>query len=42
MTVSPDATAIATLKERYGVPKRSLEIVSLCEEESSRFPTTGG
>jgi allantoate deiminase len=35
------ATAIGTLKERYGAPRRSLEIVSLCEEESSRFPTTG-
>jgi allantoate deiminase len=30
--------AIAALKEQYGRPKRSLEAVALCEEESSRFP----
>mgnify|MGYP001228322907 CR=1 FL=1 len=34
-------SAVSTLKERYGTPKRSIEVVSLCEEESSRFPTTG-
>lgn len=33
-------TALGALKERYGTPKRTLEAVSLCEEESSRFPTT--
>jgi allantoate deiminase len=31
-------TAIRTLKEQFGQPKRTLEFVSLCEEESSRFP----
>lgn len=35
------ATALGALKERFGTPKRTLEVVSLCEEESSRFPTTG-
>lgn len=30
--------AIRTLKERFGQPKRTLEILSFCEEESSRFP----
>jgi allantoate deiminase len=30
--------ALRTLRERFGQPKRTLEIVSLCEEESSRFP----
>jgi allantoate deiminase len=29
--------AIQTLKERFGTPKRTLEVVALCEEESSRF-----
>jgi len=31
--------AIKALKERFGQPKRTLEAVSLCEEEGSRFPT---
>jgi allantoate deiminase len=31
-------TALRTLKEQFGQPKRTLELVSLCEEESSRFP----
>lgn len=31
--------AVRALLERYGRPKRTLEVVSLCEEESSRFPT---
>jgi allantoate deiminase len=31
--------AIKALKERFGKPKRTLEAVSLCEEEGSRFPT---
>jgi allantoate deiminase len=31
--------ALKTLKERYGTPKRTLEAVALCEEESSRFPS---
>ncbi len=30
--------AIQSLREQYGRPKRTLEAVSLCEEESSRFP----
>lgn len=32
--------ALKALKARYGMPKRTLECVSLCEEESSRFPAT--
>lgn len=32
--------ALRALRERYGPPKRTLECVSLCEEESSRFPAT--
>lgn len=31
-------TAVASLKEQYGRPKRTLEVVSFCEEEGSRFP----
>ncbi len=31
--------AVKALRERFGQPKRTLEIVSLCEEEGSRFPT---
>jgi len=31
--------AIRTLKEQFGTPKRTLEALSLAEEESSRFPT---
>lgn len=30
--------AIRALKEQFGKPKRTLEAVSLCEEEGSRFP----
>jgi len=30
--------AIRTLREQFGVPKRPLEAVALCEEEGSRFP----
>lgn len=30
--------ALIYLKERYGTPKRNLEVVSLAEEEGSRFP----
>jgi allantoate deiminase len=30
--------AIKTLSERFGQPKRTLEVVSLCEEEGSRYP----
>ncbi len=32
--------AIKSLKEQFGRPKRTLEAVAFCEEESSRFPTT--
>lgn len=31
--------AIRTLKERFGAPKRTLEAIAFCEEESSRFPS---
>ncbi len=30
--------AITALKEQFGPPKRPLEVVSFCQEESSRFP----
>jgi allantoate deiminase len=30
--------ALRTLREQVGLPKRSLEVVALCEEEGSRFP----
>lgn len=32
--------AIRALKEQFGQPKRTLEALSLCEEEGSRFPST--
>lgn len=32
--------AIIYLKEKYGQPKKSLEVLSLAEEEGSRFPYT--
>jgi allantoate deiminase len=32
--------AMRTLVERYGPPRRTLELVSLCEEEGSRYPTS--
>lgn len=31
--------ALQALRERFGQPRRTLEAVSLCEEEGSRFPT---
>jgi allantoate deiminase len=31
--------AVKHLRQTYGSPRRPLEVVSLCEEESSRFPT---
>lgn len=31
--------AIRTLKEKFGRPRRTLEAVAFCEEESSRFPS---
>ncbi len=33
--------ALGALRERYGRPRQTLEVVALCEEESSRFPNTG-
>ncbi|MGE6894803.1 allantoate deiminase [Priestia flexa] len=32
--------AVEHLRKTYGMPKRSIEVVSLCEEEGSRFPLT--
>ena len=32
--------AVKALKEQFGQPKRTLEALSLCEEEGSRFPAT--
>ncbi len=32
--------AVKHLRQRYGAPKKSIEVVSLCEEEGSRFPFT--
>ncbi|MEW9673125.1 allantoate deiminase [Ammoniphilus sp. 3BR4] len=32
--------ALRYLKETYGAPVRNIEVVSLCEEEGSRFPLT--
>jgi len=32
--------AVRTLREQFGRPKRTLEVLSLCEEEASRFPGT--
>ncbi|QCR30985.1 allantoate deiminase [Lysinibacillus sp. SGAir0095] len=32
--------AVRKLVERFGKPKKTIEIVSLCEEEGSRFPLT--
>jgi allantoate deiminase len=33
--------AISALKDAFGPPKKPLELVSLCEEEGSRFPNAG-
>lgn len=32
--------ALRALREQFGTPRRTLELVSFCEEESSRFPAT--
>ena len=32
--------ALRTLREQFGTPRRPLEVVSLCEEEASRFHAT--
>ena len=32
--------AVSRLFEAYGYPKKTIEVVSLCEEEGSRFPLT--
>jgi allantoate deiminase len=34
-------TALRVLKRSFGPPRRTLEALSLCEEEGSRFPTAG-
>lgn len=36
--VAAGIAALEYLKQSYGTPNRSLEVVSLCEEEGSRFP----
>lgn len=36
--IAAGLVALTYLQERYGKPLRSLEVVSLCEEEGSRFP----
>ncbi|MEM9230493.1 MAG: Zn-dependent hydrolase [Pseudomonadota bacterium] len=33
--------ALQTLTATFGAPRRTLELVSLCEEEGSRFPSAG-
>jgi len=33
--------ALKALREQFGMPRRTLEAVALCEEEGSRFPTAG-
>jgi allantoate deiminase len=33
--------AITALRDAFGPPKKTLEMVSLCEEEGSRFPNAG-
>lgn len=40
MGVIAAVIAQRTLKERLGMPRRTLEVVSGCEEEGSRFPAT--
>ncbi len=35
------AIAVRALLEQFGSPKRPIEVVSLCEEEGSRFPSAG-
>ena len=32
--------AVRALKEQFGQPRRTLEVLSFCEEESSRFPAS--
>ncbi|ANE47659.1 allantoate amidohydrolase [Paenibacillus swuensis] len=38
--IAAGIAAISHLRETYGTPLRTLEVVSLCEEEGSRFPIT--
>ncbi|WP_127529746.1 Zn-dependent hydrolase [Paenibacillus kobensis] len=38
--IAAGMTALQRLHEQFGKPKRTLEVVSLCEEEGSRFPVT--
>ncbi|UUZ94949.1 M20 family metallo-hydrolase [Paenibacillus sp. P25] len=36
--IAAGVVALEYLKERYGTPRQSIEIVSFCEEEGDRFP----
>lgn len=36
--IAAGIAALSDLKAKHGIPRRSLEVVSLCEEEGSRFP----
>jgi allantoate deiminase len=36
--IAASLSSVRALKKRYGQPKRTLEVVSFCEEEGSRFP----
>ncbi|WP_245697241.1 Zn-dependent hydrolase [Paenibacillus oryzae] len=36
--IAAGIVALGYLKDQYGMPLRALEVVSLCEEEGSRFP----
>lgn len=36
--IAAGIAALSQLKALHGIPRRSLEVVSLCEEEGSRFP----
>ncbi|WP_223066958.1 allantoate deiminase [Paenibacillus caui] len=38
--IAAGLTALTQLKEKFGQPSRTLEVVALCEEEGSRFPLT--
>lgn len=38
--IAAAVTAIHYLQQTYGAPRRTLEVVSFCEEEGSRFPLT--
>lgn len=38
--IAAGIAALSYLKRRFGMPVRTLEVVSFCEEEGSRFPLT--